>query len=76
MPQQDDLNWVGTWTDTRYNVSGTLNATFTVNGSTVTATGVIGLASLGLGNETGSGTGTVSGQTLTFTFSSATVGAT
>lgn len=68
-------NWVGTWTDTRYNVSGTLNATFTVNGSTVTATGVIGLASLGLGNETGSGTGTVSGQTLTFTFSSATVGA-
>ncbi|HUO83641.1 MAG TPA: Ig-like domain-containing protein [Thermoanaerobaculia bacterium] len=66
--------WVGTWEDTRYNVSGTLEATFTVNGSNVTATGVIGLQSLQLGNETGSGTGTVSGETLNFTFSADTVG--
>lgn len=66
--------WVGTWTDTRYDVSGTLEATFTVNGSTVTATGVIGLESLSLGKETGSGTGTVSGETLNFTFSADTVG--
>jgi len=66
--------WKGTWTDTRYNVSGSLEATFTVSGSTVTATGVIGLENLGLGKETGSGTGTVSGQTLNFTFTSNTVG--
>jgi hypothetical protein len=67
-------NWSGTWTDTRYNVSGTLSASFTVNGSTVNATGVIGLESLGLGNESGTGVGTVSGQTLNFTFSASTVG--
>jgi hypothetical protein len=52
--------WTGTWIDTRYNVSGTLQATFTINGTSVTATGVIGLQSLGLGNESGTGTGTIS----------------
>jgi hypothetical protein len=66
--------WTGTWTDTRYNVSGTLQATFVVDGNDVTASGVIGLGSLGLGNETGTATGTASGNTLTFTFSSDTVG--
>jgi len=66
--------WSGTWKDTRYNVSGTLQATFTVTGASVSATGVIGLQSLGLGNENGSGSGTVSGDTLSFTFSAATVG--
>jgi hypothetical protein len=66
--------WAGTWTDTRYNASGSLQATFTVNGSTVTATGVIGLGVLGLGDESGSGSGTESGQTLDFAFSAATVG--
>jgi hypothetical protein len=66
--------WTGTWTDTRYNVSGTLQATFVADGNTVTATGVIGLASIGLGNETGTATGTVSGNTVTFTFASSTVG--
>lgn len=67
-------SWKGTWTDTRYNVSGPLSATFTVNGSAVTATGTIGLQSLGLGNESGTGSGTISGQTLNFTFGAATVG--
>lgn len=66
--------WAGTWTDTRYNVSGNLSATFAVNGSTVNATGTIDLSSLGLGNETGTGTGTIAGDTLTFNFSAATVG--
>ncbi len=66
--------WSGTWTDTRYSVSGSLSATFTVSGSTVNATGVIGLQSLGLGNESGTGAGTISGNTLNFTFSSSTVG--
>ncbi len=66
--------WRGTWTDTRYNVSGTLEATFTVSGDAVRATGTIGLQSLGLGDETGSGSGTISGQNLGFTFSASTVG--
>lgn len=73
-PLSGTSTWVGTWTDTRYMVSGPLSATFTVNGSTVTASGTIGLASLGLGNETGTGTGTVSGNVLAFSFQSATVG--
>ncbi len=66
--------WTGTWTDTRYNVTGSLQATFTVNGANVSAIGVIGLQSLGLGGESGNGSGTVSGDTLNFTFSAATVG--
>jgi hypothetical protein len=66
--------WVGTWNDTRYNVSGPLTATFAVSGSNVTATGVIGLAVFGMSNEGGTGTGTISGQTLNFTFASGTVG--
>ena len=66
--------WVGTWTDTRYNVSGSLRAVITVTGSTVTATGTIGLQSLGLGNENGTASGTVSGQTLSFQFAASTVG--
>jgi hypothetical protein len=66
--------WIGTWTDQRYGVSGTLQATFAVSGSTVTATGTIGLASLGIGNQSGTGTGTVTGSTLNFTFSANAVG--
>lgn len=66
--------WTGTWTDTRYNVSGSLQATFTVNGSSVGGTGTIGLQSLGLGNETGTATGLVVGDGLAFTFASNTVG--
>jgi Bacterial Ig-like domain (group 2) len=66
--------WVGTWNDTRYNVSGTLTATFAVSGSTVAATGVIGLQVFGLSNEVGTGTGTVAGQTLNFIFTASTVG--
>jgi hypothetical protein len=66
--------WQGTWTDTRYNVSGPLEAVFAVNGNSVTATGTIGLQSLNLGNETGTGSGTISGQTLAFTFGANTVG--
>jgi len=66
--------WVGTWEDTRFNVSGTLEATMTVNGNMVEATGKIGLQSLGLGEETGTGVGTIDGNTLSFTFDASTVG--
>jgi hypothetical protein len=66
--------WSGTWTDTRYNVSGEVTATFTRTDSTINATGTIDLRSLGLGNQPGTGSGTISGGTLNFTFSAAMVG--
>jgi len=66
--------WTGTWTDTTFGVEGTLSATFAVSGNTVEATGVIGLQSLGLGDETGTATGTIDGDSLTFTFEADTVG--
>jgi hypothetical protein len=66
--------WTGTWTDTVFNVEGTLSATMTMAGDSVEATGVIGLQALGLGDEEGTATGTISGDTLTFTFEAATVG--
>lgn len=66
--------WLGTWDDTRYNVQGTLQATFAVSGNDVTATGVIGLQSLGLGDEAGTAMGTIDGDDLDFTFTAATVG--
>ena len=37
---------------------------FTVDGNVVTATGVIGLQSLGLGDEPGTGAGTIDGERL------------
>jgi len=67
-------DWSGTWHDTRYNVSGAAHASFDVTCAGVAATGSINLGEIGLGEETGSGSGTVSAQTLTFDFSAATVG--
>jgi hypothetical protein len=66
--------WSGEWIDTRFNVRGTLVATFTVNGTAVTSVGRIGLQSLGLGDEAGTGTGTINGNILSFTFEAQTVG--
>lgn len=66
--------WIGTWTDTRFNVTGTLEATMTVSGNDVQANGTIGLQSLGLGEEDGTGTGSIDGNTLVFTFEADTVG--
>jgi len=60
--------WSGTWTDTVYQVSGTLSVTFSKNETTVTATGTIGLSSFGLGSITGTGTGTIDDNAITFTF--------
>jgi hypothetical protein len=66
--------WTGTWTDTVFDVEGTLSATMTMSGTDVDATGVIGLQALGLGDEEGVATGTISGDTLTFTFEATSVG--
>jgi len=69
-------DWSGTWHDTIYDVSGAAHASFDVTCAGVTATGTINLSEIGFGlsEESGSGTGTVSGQTLSFNFSAATVG--
>jgi hypothetical protein len=66
--------WSGTWDDTIFIVSGTLDITITQSSPDLDATGTIGLSSVGLGDETGTGSGTVSGDTVTFTFNSPTVG--
>lgn len=66
--------WDGTWEDTRFGVSGNVGMTVTINGNVVTAEGTIDLSSLGLGNEVGSAAGTVSGNSLDFTFQADTVG--
>lgn len=66
--------WIGTWEDTRYNVSGTLSFTIIQNGSNFEASGTIGLQQLRLSDETGTATGTISGNRLSFIFSSGTVG--
>jgi len=67
--------WNGTWTDTRYGVSGALTATFTGDGTSFAATGSIDLRSLGLGVRSGTGSATASGGAVTFTFGAAAVGA-
>lgn len=67
-------DWTGEWVDTRFGVRGSLRASFTVDGNVVTATGVIGLQSLGLGDEPGTGAGTIDGERLSFTFEAQTVG--
>lgn len=67
-------NWTGTWNDTRYSKSGGLAATFKVTGGDVTATGSIDLTQLGLGKESGTASGSISGNTLTLNFKADTVG--
>ncbi len=67
-------SWSGTWMDTRYNVSGAITAVLQQNGTNFTATGTIDLTALGLGPWNGTAMGTISGNTVTFTFTSASVG--
>lgn len=67
-------DWSGTWQDTIYKVGGSLQATFSVLCGTVQATGIIGMQTFGLGDRTGSGSGTILGTTVTFTFSGDSVG--
>jgi hypothetical protein len=66
--------WTGTWTDTVFNVGGSLDFEITEDAGTYSATGDIGLQVLGLGVESGTATGVVAGNTLSFNFSSGTVG--
>ena len=66
--------WTGTWTDTVFNVGGSLDFEITEDAGTYNATGDIGLQVLGLGIESGTATGVVAGNTLSFSFESGTVG--
>lgn len=67
-------NWSGTWVDTRYNVSGNISAVLTQDTATISGTGIIDLSALGLGNQTGTASGTIAGDTITFSFNAANVG--
>ena len=60
--------WTGTWEDTRYLVQDDFSITFVVDGASVTGTCSIGLTPFGMEDKTGSGSGTVAGNTLQFTF--------
>lgn len=66
--------WRGTWTDTRFGVGGDVRGTITRQGAKVTGSGVLDLASLGLGDVTGTAEGTIAGGRLEFTFKSGPVG--
>lgn len=63
--------WSGTWTDTKFNMTGTISVVFTVNGSNITAAGTIGLSAFGLGSIPWTGTGNADETTITFSFSGA-----
>lgn len=67
-------SWAGTWTDTRYNVTGPITATLQQTATSFSSTGTIDLTSLGLGSQNGTATGTISGNALVFTFTSGAVG--
>ena len=67
--------WVGQWVDTRYSVSGAItNVVLTQTATGMTGTGTINLTSLGLGIQSGTATGTIVGNAVTFSFSAATIG--
>lgn len=64
-------SWEGSWTDTRYNVSGPMNMEITLDGDTYNAVGTIDVteASGGILRELiGTATGTLSGNSMAFTF--------
>ena len=70
-------SWTGTWHDTRYDVQGELTMTIIVAGSNWTGSGTIDLSSIGwpgVGTMSGTASGTLSGNTLTFSFNAADVG--
>ena len=54
-------SWSGTWTDTKYDLSGSLSVTFTQNGDIILANGIIDLSAFWFGDFPGTGTGTADG---------------
>ena len=66
--------WSGTWEDTRFSVSGPVDITIKQDGDTFTATGTLGLDPFGLVTQTITGSGTLSGDTVTFRADSESIG--
>jgi hypothetical protein len=66
--------WSGAWNDTVYKLGGSLSFTVSEEISGLVATGQIGLQSLGLGDQSGSATGTLNANAISFDFSAADVG--
>ena len=69
--------WSGTWSDTVFAVGGAMTMDITQNGNMLSGTGTIDLTSIGffgIGVMSGSATGTIAGNTLTFSFSADSVG--
>lgn len=64
-------SWSGTWEDTVYSVDGPMNMTVTETGEGFSGSGNLTLLSV---EHSATVSGTVSGDTLNFTFESATIG--
>jgi hypothetical protein len=60
--------WSGTWEDTVFSENGTLDVTITQSSPDLSASGTFGPGTLGGSDINGTGTGTLSGDTITFTF--------
>ncbi len=69
-------NWQGTWSDTRYGVSGAMSLAIAISGSDYTATGTIDISQIDplLGQISGTASGTIVGNTMTFSFSATDLG--
>jgi len=62
-------DWSGRWTDTRFSVTDSVSFSIVVNGPDVSGTGTLGLMNaFGLPDEAGTITGTITGDQLSFTF--------
>lgn len=68
--------WQGSWTDTLYNVTGSMTIEIAVDGSDYSATGTIDVSEInaGLGTLNGTGSGSSDGVTLSGTFDCANLG--
>jgi hypothetical protein len=67
--------WAGTWQDTVYTVGGTFSFVIVGGpGDSLQATGEIDLSDLGIGLQNGTAAGLVTGNTLDFEFTAASVG--
>ena len=68
--------WEGSWTDTLYNVTGSMTIEISVDGTDYFASGTIDVSEInaGLGTLSGSGSGSTDGATFSGTFDCASLG--
>ncbi len=69
-------HWEGTWTDTRYAVSGAMTLDIALNGNDYSATGTIDVSEIDpiLGTLSGTASGTITGNTMSFDFGATDLG--